>query len=118
MLKSIAIILAAFALAGCATADHNCREGPPRRSFAWHDRGRDPIEPAPAHRTLAIKKVAEAASSIPDDEVLLAAVPKYSKEWVALYETIRARDDAKLARAMIICRGCFPQDEDRTDPIR
>ena len=118
MLKSIVIILAALALAGCATADHNCREGPPRESFAWHGPDRDSIEPAPRHRTLAIKKVADATPSIPDDEVLLAAVPKYSKEWVALYETIRARDDAKLARAMIICRGCFPQDEDRTDPIR
>ena len=118
MLKSIAIILAAFALAGCATADHHCREDLPIGSLAWQGRDRDPIEPVPRHRTLAIKKVAEAAASIPDDEVLLASVPKYSKEWVALYETIRARDDAKLARAMIICRGCFPQDEDRTDPIR
>jgi hypothetical protein len=118
MLKSIAIILGAFALAGCATTDHNCREGPPRKSFAWDGRGRDSNEPARAHRTLAIKKPPDAVPSIPDDEVVLAAVPKYSKEWVALYETIRARDDAKLARALIICRGCFLPDGATTDSIR
>ncbi len=119
MLKSVAIILAAFALAGCATADHNCREGRPRKSFAWDGLGRGPDEPARARRTLAIKKPTAAASSIPDEEVLLAAVPKYSKEWVALYETMRARDDAKLAQALIICRGCFPlADGDRTDSIK
>jgi hypothetical protein len=116
MLNWVAIILAALALSGCATADHDCREGLPGKSIAWDGLGRDPNEPARAHRTLAIKSPTEAASSAPDDEVVLAAVPKYSKEWVALYETMLARDDAKLARDMIICRGCFPlADGDRTE---
>ena len=119
MLKSVAIILAALALPGCATADHDCREGLPRKLAAWDGLGRDPNEPARVHRTLATKSPTDAASSIPDDEVALAAVPKYSKEWVALYETMLARDDAKLSRAMIICRGCFPlADGDRTDSIK
>ena len=53
-------------------------------------------------------------ASMPDDDAALAALPKYSKEWVALYEAIEARAEAKLARAMIICRGCLPRlDEDR-----
>jgi hypothetical protein len=119
MLKSVAIILAALALSGCAAADHDCREGLPRKLIAWDGLGRDPNEPVRAHRTLATKNPTDAASSIPDDEVALAAVPKYSKEWVALYETMLARDDAKLSRAMIICRGCFPlADGDRTDSIK
>jgi hypothetical protein len=119
MLKSVAIILAALALPGCATADHNCREGLPRKLAAWDGLGRDPNEPARARRTLATKNPTDAASSIPDDEVMLAAVPKYSKEWVALYETMRVRDDAKLARVLVICRGCFPlADGDRTDSIK
>lgn len=118
VLKMITIILVAFVLAGCATADHNCREGPPRKSFAWDGRGRDFNEPARVHRTLAIKKSTDAAPSKPDDELLLAAVPKYSKEWVVLYETMQARDDAKLARALIICRGCFLPSDATTDLIR
>ena len=119
MLKSVAIILAALALPGCATADHNCREDLPRKLAAWDGLGRDPNEPARARRTLATKNPTDAASSIPDDEVMLAAVPKYSKEWVALYDTMRARDDARLARVLMICRGCFPlADGDRTDSIK
>jgi hypothetical protein len=117
MLKSIAITLAAFTLAGCATADHNCREGPPRRSFARDGRGPNSNESARTHRTLAVAKPTDTAPSIPDDEVVLAAVPKYSKQWVALYEAMQARDDAKLARALIICRGCSPlADRDGTGP--
>jgi hypothetical protein len=117
MLKSIAITLAAFALAGCATADQNCREGPPRKPFARDSRGHNSNESARTHRTFAVTKPTETASSIPNDEVVLAAVPKYSKEWVALYEAMRARDDAKLARALIICRGCSPlADRDGIGP--
>lgn len=119
MLKSIAIILAAFALAGCATADHNSCQSLPRKSIAWDGLGDDPNEPARAHRMKTVKKTTDAASSLSDDEAALAAVPKYSKEWVVLYEAMRARDDAKLNRALIICRGCFPlADGDRTGSIQ
>jgi hypothetical protein len=107
MLKSIAFILAAFALAGCATADHSSREILPGNSTAWDGHGRDLNRPARGRRTIAAKKSTD-ASSTPDDEAVLAAVPKYSKEWVALYEAMRARDEARLARVLIICRGCFP----------
>lgn len=118
MLKSIAIILVAFALGGCATADHSSRESLPGKSLAWTGLS----EPARAHRTMVNKEPADADSStasVPDDEAALAAVPKYSKEWVALYDAMQARDDARLARALIICRGCFPlADGDRTGSIK
>jgi hypothetical protein len=45
-------------------------------------------------------------ASVQDDDAALAAVPKYSKEWVALYVAKQERDDAKLDRAIVICRGC------------
>jgi hypothetical protein len=123
MAKSVALILVTLALGGCATADHSSRESLPGKSFAWDGLGRDPNEPARARRTMATKKkpvdTASLTASEPDDEAALAAVPKYSKEWVALYEAIRARDDAKLARALIICRGCLPRvDGDRTGSIQ
>jgi hypothetical protein len=53
-------------------------------------------------------KPIDVASLSLEDEAILATVPKYSKEWVVLYEAMRARDDARLARALIICHGCFP----------
>ena len=138
MLKSIGIILVAFALAGCASADFSSRErlpensfawdglgtgsGEPERSrrptatkqpaensFAWDGLGQDPNEPARPHRPMATQKPADSASSMAsmrDDDAALAAVPKYSKEWVALYVAKQEREDAKLDRAIIICRGC------------
>jgi hypothetical protein len=118
MFKSIGIVLSMFALAGCATADRIDCEVVPKKSLAWDGLGHVPNEPARARRRLVKQKPSDTASSIPDDEIVLAAVPKYSKEWVALYETMRARDDVKLARALIICRGCFPADGDKPDSIK
>jgi len=115
MAKSIAFILVAFALAGCATTDNSCREGQARKTFAWDGLGRDPNEPAPPTRRKAAKDhsdIASSMASMPDDDAALAAVPKYSKEWVARYEAIEARAEAKLTRAMIICRGCLLRSDD------
>lgn len=119
MLKSVAIILVAFALAGCATADHSSRESLPGKTLAKEGLDRGSKKTARVRRTIVIRKPADAAASIPDDDTVLAAVPKYSKEWVALYEAMQARNDAQLARALIICRGCFPlADGDRTSSTK
>ncbi|MDR3487637.1 MAG: hypothetical protein P4M05_22385 [Bradyrhizobium sp.] len=111
MLKSITVVLVAVTLGGCAIADYGSRERLPENSFAWDGLGPDPSEPAPvqAHRRSATKKQTDPASSMAsmrDDDAALAAVPKYSKEWVARYDALQAKDDAKLAHDMIICRGC------------
>ena len=109
MLKSITVVLVAFTLGGCAIADFNSRERLPENSLAWDGLGPDPSAPAPAPRKIASKKHTDPASamaSMRDDDAALAAVPKYSKEWVALYVAKQERDDAKLDRAIVICRGC------------
>ena len=49
----------------------------------------------------------------------LTALTYRAGTYATFYETMLARDDAKLSRAMIICRGCFPlADGDRTDSIK
>lgn len=111
MLKSITVVLVAFSLGGCAMADYGSRARLPENSLAWDGLGPDPDEPAPApaHRKIAVKKHTDPASamaSMRDDDAALAAVPEYSKEWVALYIAKQERDDAKLDRAIVICRGC------------
>jgi hypothetical protein len=114
MLKSIAIILVASALGGCAADDFSSRGRSPENSFALDGLGPDPSEPPPSElartrRPLTTKKPVDVASSMAsmrDDDAKLDAYPKYSKEWVALYVAKQKRDDAKLTRAMIICRGC------------
>jgi hypothetical protein len=111
MLKSIVVVLVAFTLGGCAIADYGSRARLPENSLAWDGLGPDPDEPAPVptHRKIATKKHTDPASamaSMRDDDAALAAVPKYSKEWVALYRAKQEKDDAKLDRAIVICRGC------------
>jgi hypothetical protein len=82
---------------------------PAENSFAWDGLGTDPSEPARARQPMATKKPADPASSMAsmrDYDAALAAVPKYSKEWVALYVAKQEREDAKLDRSIVICRGC------------
>jgi hypothetical protein len=110
MLRSIAVVFVAFALGGCAIANFNTREKLPENPLAWDGLGPDPSAPIPARQKIASKEHTDPASSMAsmrdDDESALAAVPKYSKEWVALYAAKQERDDAKLDRAIVICRGC------------
>ena len=79
--------------------------------LAWDGLAPDPDEPASARRKIAAKKHTDPASSMAsmrvDDDAALAAVPKYSKEWVKLLHAAKQeRDDEKLDRAIVICRGC------------
>lgn len=111
MLKSMTVVLVAFTLGGCAVADFSSHERLPANSLAWDGLGPDPIEPTPVpgRRKIATKKRTDPASamaSMRDDDAEIAAVPKYSKEWVALWVAKQERDDAKLDRAIAICRGC------------
>ena len=63
----------------------------------------DELAPVPTHRKIAAKKHTDPASLMAlmrDDDAALDAVPKYSKEWVALYMAKQERDDAKLNRTL------------------
>jgi hypothetical protein len=109
MLKSIAILLVASALGGCATSGLSSREILPENSFVWDGLGDDPSQPVRPRRTAAIRKPTDPVSSMAsmrDDDPALAAAPKYSKEWVARYAAEQVMDDAKLAQVLVICRGC------------
>jgi hypothetical protein len=111
MFESITVVLVAFTLGGCAMADYGSRARLPENSLAWDgfSPGPDERSLAPTGREVAVKKHTDPTSSmasVQDDDAALAAVPKYSKEWVALYVAKQERDDAKLDRAIVICRGC------------
>jgi hypothetical protein len=81
---------------------------PAENQLAWDGLGPDPSVPA-ARRPRATKKPANPTSSMAsmsEDAADLAAVPKYSKEWVALFVAKQVKEDAKLDQAIVICRGC------------
>ena len=49
-------------------------------------------------------------------ETKLAAIPNHSPEWWAVLNAIEAEEDARLAKILVICKGCFdPIGDDRPD---
>ena len=49
-------------------------------------------------------------------ETKLAALPDHSAEWWAVLNAIEAEEDARLAKILIICKGCFdPIGDDQPD---
>jgi len=51
-----------------------------------------------------------------DPETRLAAFPVHSPEWWAVLGAIEAEEDARLAKALVICKGCFdPMGNDHPD---
>jgi hypothetical protein len=112
MFKLTIIVFVGFSLGACAMTNSGNLAQLQRDSLARDGLGADSngSNPGPAHRKLAAKNHTDPASSMAsmqDDDAALATVPKYSKEWVALYAEKQKREDAKLDRAMIICSGCL-----------
>lgn len=56
--------------------------------------------------TVHPKIVPARASSVARRERELAMLPKNSPEWWALHNKIEADEDLRLAKTLIICRGC------------
>jgi hypothetical protein len=84
--------------------------------------------PGPAQRDASAQTIeakppattAVAASApLRDEEAALALLPKYSPQWWARHDAIEAEADARLAKALIICSGCFsPGPDDQTGSIK
>jgi len=99
-------------LCGCTDARLN-NYGNTSHLYAWDGLGVDPNRPAQMTRSIRAKPVVRTA----DDngrkkEAELARLKKFSPEWWSLHDQIEAAIDARLAKIMVICRGCLPA---RTD---
>src|ERR1700712_5038644 len=107
MIKSLAPLAVVLALSGCVTANSSVQQS--RSSYAWDGLGRDSNP-----RVRATKRTTQkaAAISLPSNEAeKLAAFPKNSPEWWATHDQIERDMDARLAAAMVICRGCLTNTE-------
>jgi hypothetical protein len=118
MVEAPAVLLLSLALAGCAaapqasfTADPSFR---PAR-YAWDGAGEDPNQPraaAPARGTV------RSAGSAERSRAEASHAPNSREWWQAqdgIEAGIEASDDARVNRALVICRGCVskpPQSED------
>jgi hypothetical protein len=104
MSKAPVILLLSLALAGCAAAPQARLASdpaftPPR--YAWDGAGDDPNRPASAP-SRAVRKVDRS-----DRDKSLAALQPYSKEWWQAQDGIEAEQDARVNRALVICKGCL-----------
>jgi hypothetical protein len=112
-----------FALCGCSSSRQVWVTQPHGSLVAWDGLGRDPIlPPIKRARTKPEKpklesESKETESAIESREAELARVPTYSREWVALRKAIDAEEDTRLAKILIICRGCdVPITPANTEP--
>jgi hypothetical protein len=98
------LVLLPFVLALCGCSGNQVWDSQPHRSLAaWDGPGRDP-------KLRAIKraraKPEEPKSAIENREAELAGLREYSREWVTLRREIDAEEDARIAKILVICRGC------------
>jgi hypothetical protein len=88
--------------------------GRPSPGLAQPGASAETIATEPPATTTAATSVA-----LPDEDAALALLPKYSPQWWALHDAIEAEADARLAKALIICSGCFsPGPDDQTGSIK
>jgi hypothetical protein len=121
MSRWMALTLSALALSGCAS-QQNFRHERPRvvNSATFDGFPNVPNRPKRSidniHQKLSPKS-AETVVSPKEQE--LALLPKYSPEWWKVHDAIELDEDAKLAKVLIICRGCSsPKDDDQTGSIK
>src|SRR5437764_1482952 len=98
-----------LALCGCSSTQHFWIAQPHRSLVAWDGLGRDPNLPPTKRTRTKLKKLSSAEqpkSAYENREAELAGLRKYSREWVALRTAINAEEDARIAKILIICRGC------------
>ncbi len=107
MIKNLAPLAVALALSGCITANSSVQET--KSSYARDGLGRDRTHRMRATKP-TVQKMAE-ISSPSDEKQKLAALPKNSPEWWAAHDKLERDMDAKLAAAMVICRGCLTDTE-------
>ena len=102
MIKHLVPLVIALALTGCVTGNNiTTTKGP----YAWDGLGRDPNLGVRMAKKEFAPKLAGVLSAANETEEL-ATLPSHSPQWWALHDRIERDMDAKLADALVICRGC------------
>jgi hypothetical protein len=115
--RLVFVITAGLTLSGCCAGSVHYIPPPSSALTRWDGLGRLPktknVKPARARKK--IETVASGDASPKETE--LAALKPYSKEWWSVRDAIDRADEVKLAKKLIICRGCMPKEPDQTGSI-
>ena len=107
------LVLAAAALAGCCASGSGCYVAVPGIPTAWDGTGTPPDDSARLRRRvtarLARSKAEVAIGSV--GSARAEAKPRSEQDWAQQEAADRAAD-ARLARQLMICRGCLPGHDD------
>jgi hypothetical protein len=119
--RLVFVIASGLTLTGCCLGS-GCYAPPSSVLTSWNGRSpvskRKNVEHVKAH--VKARKTSETATAQvdPPNEVELAALKLYSTEWWSVRDAIDRAAEAKLAKKLIICRGCMPmQRDDQTGSI-
>jgi hypothetical protein len=114
--RLIVFVLAAGALAGCCASSNGCYVAVPGIPTAWDGAGARPDDGAPPRRQSTARMARSKTEVVIGPIANASGEAKPPSEQVWAQQQAADRDaDAKLAKRLMICRGCLPaRDDDAT----
>jgi hypothetical protein len=116
--RLVFVIAAGLTLTGCCLGS-GCYIQPPTGTLtSWDGLGPLPVRNHVKSAKSRKKSEAVASDDASPKEAELATLKPYSEEWWSVRDAIDRSDEVKLAKRLIICRGCMPsKPDDQTGSI-
>jgi hypothetical protein len=110
--RIVSLFMLPIALGGCAYPSSRVQidTSTKTRQIAWDGLGQDPNRPLRVVKHVQVSSVADDAVS--KREQVMASLRPYSAAWWVVHDEIEADQSNRLARKLIICRGCLNQSAD------
>jgi hypothetical protein len=110
--RIVSLFMLPIALGGCAYPSSRVEIDPSTktRQIAWDGLGQDPNRPRRAGKHVQVSSVEDDAVS--KREQVMASLRPYSAAWWVVHDEIEADQNSRLARKLVICRGCLDQSTD------
>jgi hypothetical protein len=117
-IRTLLLLLWSVALGSCASqptwtsaqgsAKPASGSSPLRYQYAWDGLGQNPNLPR-SHRVPRQSSTPEQDSNL-QREAVLAELRPYSAAWWVVHDEIEADREAKIAKKLVICRGCISSE--------
>lgn len=115
-IRTLLLLLLSVALGSCASrptwtsaqGSAKLAAGASPLRYAWDGLGQNPNLPR-SHRVPRKSSTREQDSNL-QREAVLAELRPYSAAWWVVHDEIEADREAKIARKLVICRGCISSE--------